>query len=176
VKRFFCPSLYADRTPRRFTPQIMRSVRTELNARAVSDSQRERMAVQYKSLPACSPVSRQEKSHVAPWEKPRTAEYAASQTPRRSPTTWTKRLEADSARVSEPTGPHETRCSGTIPGESSNDAVERHRFGIEWIRCPGTTRVMRVAELTVGREYPPSRDGVERHARTTSVNLRSDAR
>jgi hypothetical protein len=44
------------------------------------------------------------------------------------------------------------------------DAVERHRFGIEWIRCPGTTRVMRVAELTVSREYPPSRDGVERHA------------
>lgn len=63
------------------------------------------------------------------------------------------------------------------------DAVERHRFGIEWIRCPGTTRVMRATNLGVrssaarpllegAREYSPSRDsrrdGAESRAACTA--------
>jgi hypothetical protein len=47
----FGPSLYADRTTQRVTPQIMLTVRAPLNGLGVTPVAPARMAVQYESRP-----------------------------------------------------------------------------------------------------------------------------
>lgn len=143
--------------------KTMRAYGHGLNGLGVTRSQRERMAVQYKTT---SVNLRSDARHrLAPNDEMASGQFFS--------------------------GFGRRSCAPGTPVRRA-DVVERHQFGIEWIRCPGTTRVMRVAKLgvrpladfgplsgKVSREYPPSRDGVERHARTRPVGRRgvsTDAR